>query len=996
MSLPNEPSANSMSLRLRTIVGWATTMAVVLAVFATAAPAAAKKDAAVTQFEQTLSEGGPSEAAAALLRHADREALRSQTRALAKALPAAGSQTLATVSAVLAGDGPAAEASATRSSTRRAIAAAELLWHLAQVDKLGDAEAERAAALLDHDDPMVRGLADWTLQIRVGRDNRGQEILWPRPDPPGWFVKWSSLSSEAVLDCDYARLALAWNIYHSSERLLGSVGCIRSRASRTAAAYRDDVSPEKRTLIDRQMAELGSIENQLRELTESGPSDIIAERKLWIRARRAARPIVLANPSLDFGRIVFVKRHAAHSHRNITGSQYPWVHKPGGDICIKTGFEPGGPIENVIQGQLGPGHVHGIDLWWDADRVVFGYARQTDWPPPYDPVRGNHVFLLRGHQEPTHLFEIRLDGSGLRQLTNHRYWSDLEPTYCADGSIVFASDRSGRSSECGNFSADHTVVNLYAIDADGSNLRRLNDNKDIDRHPHSLDNGQIAYTRWEYQERHFFEVHAIWTMRPDGTMADAVANQHLRAPYGLRDARSIPNSQKLLAIATGHHTFAYGPVVVIDPTVGINKPNAIRSVTPHSIPQEGPPPEFIVEEGGVTDSRGLYQSPWALSDECFLVSYSPAVPRSGSGGGDNTSGFALYLIDVYGNKELIHRDPIYSCAVPMPLKRRSRPPVLPRVARPEQQYAVAYVGDVYHGMPEIERGTIKYLRISQRIGWPLDDKIGAMRWIYGPAWVDKLGYEAWSPARVVGTVPVAEDGSAHFKVPVDEAVYFQALDENFMEIRRMRSHVTFQPGEVRGCTGCHETQVRTPDRHWQAAAALNRPPDAPQPPSWGAEKLLDYEKMIQPIFDEYCVRCHGGGEANGGVDLSDVREEDGFLRSWHTLFGQHQAEQEGQLVSLSNRYDGSGVTRPMQFGSHRSRLVRVLLDDPLHRSEAQLPERQWRTLVAWVDANAPYYSTFYNRRPADGGEPRRDVEKDFPLPAELFKQPTEPLQGIQQ
>ena len=63
-------------------------------------------------------------------------------------------------------------------------------------------------------------------------------------------------------------------------------------------------------------------------------------------------------------------------------------------------------------------------------------------------------------------------------------------------------------------------------------MQRLSDNKDIDRYPHSLDDGTIGYTRWEYQERHFFEVHSIWAVRPDGTMADAVFKQHLPAPYG--------------------------------------------------------------------------------------------------------------------------------------------------------------------------------------------------------------------------------------------------------------------------------------------------------------------------------------------------------------------------------------------------------------------------------------------------------------------------------
>ena len=37
----------------------------------------------------------------------------------------------------------------------------------------------------------------------------------------------------------------------------------------------------------------------------------------------------------------------------------------------------------------------------------------------------------------------------------------------------------------------------------------------------------------------------------------------------------------------------------------------------------------------------------------------------------------------------------------------------------------------------------------------------------------------------------------HFKVPADQTVYFHALDEDFLELRRMRSNVTFQAGEDR-------------------------------------------------------------------------------------------------------------------------------------------------------------------------------------------------------
>ena len=112
-------------------------------------------------------------------------------------------------------------------------------------------------------------------------------------------------------------------------------------------------------------------------------------------------------------------------------------------------------------------------------------------------------------------------------------------------------------------------------------------------------------------------------------------------------------------------------------------------------------------------------------------------------------------------------------------------------------------------MPGVTEGTIRYLRISERLQWLFDkdDNTGPIRWTPGTQHSRNFGYWTWSPTRVIGTVPVEADGSAYFKVPTGMPLYFQALDENMMEIRRMRSHVEFKPGEVRGCVGCHETKT---------------------------------------------------------------------------------------------------------------------------------------------------------------------------------------------
>ena len=92
----------------------------------------------------------------------------------------------------------------------------------------------------------------------------------------------------------------------------------------------------------------------------------------------------------------------------------------------------------------------------------------------------------------------------------------------------------------------------------------------------------------------------------------------------------------------------------------------------------------------------------------------------------------------------------------------------------------------------------------------------------------------------------------------------------------------------------------------------------------------------------------------------------------------------GGLLCLSNHMSGPEVTQPMQFGSHRSRLVLTLLHDDVHLKDVSLSSDQWETLVTWVDANAPYRSTYYQYFNSDGkllSNPKRiQIKLDPPFP----------------
>ncbi len=876
--------------------------------------------------------------------------------------------------------------SAVAEDASSASALAELMVHVAQQNRLSSPLASLAGEMLHDADPFVRGMSEWAISMKVGGENNGQESVWPSKNLPDWYVAWMRLSSADRLQADWVRQAVSTGVHRNGAKLTASVDAMVDRVARMHEGFlRHGATAQTLGLLEERLARLNSIRAELAERVGPSAADSVQQRRLWIEARRMLRDVVLANPALNFDRLVCVKQFAPHTVRNITRS-YSWKHKPGGDIAILSDIKSDVQVEDVLQGQLGPGYVWGLDLWWDADRLVFSYARQPNWPPEVDTanyaLEGTNVFTLRQQHEPLQIYEIAVDGAGLRQITDDPYWSDFEPTYCPNGDIVFASDRCGRSAECGNDTYDHTNPNLYVVSPDGSKPRKWTDSKDIDRYPHCLDDGRIAYTHWEYQERHFMEVHALWTARPDGTMSDALFKHHMPAPCGLRDTRSIPGTSKLVSIATGHHTFAYGPVVIVDPARGMNSEAGLSIVTPGVLPQEGPMAGSRVAEGGVVDAGGLYQTPWALSETCMLAAYGYARPNCTAPAGIDSNGFGLYVIDVYGNRELIHRDPLLSCAFPIPLMKRPRPPILSEPVEEAEAYATCYVSDVYDGMDGVPRGTITHLRIAQHVGWPFDPERGQMDYIAGNAGHKRFEYQSWSPVRVIGTVPVEADGSANFQVPADTAIYFQALDEHEMEVVRMRSMVSFKAGEVRGCRGCHESEAKAPLANFEFPLAAKRPPVTPEPPSWGSERTLGYEWLIQPILDRRCVSCHGEDNPDGGLDFTSRKGPDGLCQSYRTMFGVLPGEKKpGKvLVSCSDRFSNGAVTQPMQFGSHKSPLIGVLLSDELHKKEVQLDRNEWRALVTWVDANAPYHDGFLNKRPTDGGERRREFVRRSMLP----------------
>ena len=126
--------------------------------------------------------------------------------------------------------------------------------------------------------------------------------------------------------------------------------------------------------------------------------------------------------------------------------------------------------------------------------------------------------LLGGPDDPWwHIWEINVDGTGLRQIT-HGPYHDVNPAYMPDGRIVFSSSRIGQRDEYHGF----PCVGLSVMNADGSDIHTVGFNLGGDRDPAVMEDGRIVFSRIDlFYSRLKTEV-ALHTVFPDGTRDDGI------------------------------------------------------------------------------------------------------------------------------------------------------------------------------------------------------------------------------------------------------------------------------------------------------------------------------------------------------------------------------------------------------------------------------------------------------------------------------------------
>ncbi len=695
--------------------------------------------------------------------------------------------------------------------------------------------------------------------------------------------------------------------------------------------------------------ELAQRLERLAQQAESGEADPVAA---YVKLRLLKREIALANPLLDFGQLLFCKR-VPTSYSHLVMQYYGWRARPGGGLFVLE--EPGRSLRcrDILDGRLQTGCVLEPRLSYDGRRIVFSYVQCPNGPLQPGEVSNEDA----SDRNYYHVYEVGVDGKGLRQLTDGPF-DDLMPCYLPDGGIAFMSTRRRGYARCfgGQFSTRWDVYTLHRMNGDGSNVRTLSVHDTNEWFPAVSNTGHILYARWDYIDRDAVTHQNLWASRPDGTNPVALWGNATASPHCTFQLQPIPGSSKIIFTASAHHSIAGGPITIVDPSVAADGASALERITP----------EIPFPEAETRDIREYYTAPWPLSEDFYLVGYSP-YPLVWEPGANLAHALGICLLDRWGNRELLYRDPHIGSTNPCPLRPRPVPPVLPSATAEEgfadkggtrtnpakdgePVYGEMVVADVYQGLGDVPRGQIKELRIVQI--FPKTTNIAN----HPP--IGMAGEE--NGRAVLGTVPVERDGSARFLVPAGKPVLFQALDAEGCAYQTMRSLTYVQPGEKVACVGCHEHKMTAPVSPPAGLAALRRPASRIEPGPWDG-RPFSYVEVVQPVLDQHCVRCHGGEKTDGKIDLSGA-PAGAFSRSYMALMQDGQAfwhsgtNPDNAAKYLVPRFGGRNqiqMTPPGGlYGARGSRLMKLLRDG---HEGVKFSADELRRLALWIDLNGIFY-----------------------------------------
>jgi hypothetical protein len=639
--------------------------------------------------------------------------------------------------------------------------------------------------------------------------------------------------------------------------------------------------------------------------------------------------------------ILFTKR-GNYQGIHIYDTCYQW-HPGGGIYVLENPSDPPAKhrfravVDATTKETLGEGMYFDPDLSYDAKKVLFCFKGEP---------KGS-----------SSIYEIGIDGTGLRRITNPRedYMpceetgvtgseyhgrhgalgaaQDLTPAYLPDGKIVFTTMRHNGLVPCNNTG----VAILHVMNPDGSDIHPISVNSETEFDPSLMLDGRILFGRWEYVDKTALTIQSLWSVHPDGTMETAVYANNMVFPEAILDARQVDTDPDY-AIATfsKHNSTPRGTIALIDMRMGKNDPKSVFNFSDPANP--------------VRDTGNACE-PYPISRN--LILFSDHTGRKN----------ALYLAkrnpDNSVTREILLQDANIDCHSPIPVRPRPLPRTGSSQVDRSKDHGYFMVQDVYEGMPDVPRGSVKKLRVIEETSRVSKTPGGGP---FNQTFTISAAL-AWTCKNYLGEVPVEEDGSAFFEVPAGKMVYLQALDGEGRAVRSMRTFIQAAPGATRACIGCHENKKASFSPPIITPLAHRKPPVKPRDESWGSG-VLDYPTMVQPVLDKHCAECHGGEKGfAAGLDLTGGWTEY-FNNSYENLVSRREVQFKSTLIAGVCSMNGTShysakIFDPNEIGSAAAPLAKVVIEGDLgHEDSFDMSRAEKDLILAWIDGNGPYHGTW--------------------------------------
>lgn len=651
----------------------------------------------------------------------------------------------------------------------------------------------------------------------------------------------------------------------------------------------------------------------------SGDEAVLVNAEKAVANKRA---ILLANPLLNGDKILTVRYQLGNRDRRAMAPELGtqsnnWSNQESArrkgfnaDIVELSNLRDEVQIRTIYKPD-NTSSIADLKLHWDGDRAMFTQTMSDN--------RWN-------------VFEVKLNNGDCKKLIDNPE-PDLEfydGTYLPDGRIIANSNIGYQGVPCVNGS--DPVGNMVLYTPQSKNLRRLTFDQDANWNPVIMNNGRVMYTRWEYTDLTHYYTRIVMNMNPDGTEQKALYGSGSMFPNSTFDVQPLPGyASAFVGIISGHHGVERsGRLILFDPA----KARKGAAGMLQEIPHRNRPIVEEVKDRLVDGVWPQFIKPSPLNDTYFLVAAKL----------DKNDLWGIYLVDKFDNVTCLHKMEGEGYISPIAVRKTVTPPAIPDRVKLDDKQATVFIQDIYEGegLKGIPRGTVKSLRLH------------AYEYAYVQTQSDHNWHgiqSGWDIKRMLGTVPVGEDGSVIFKIPANTPVSIQPLDKDGVAVQWMRSWLTGQPGEIVSCVGCHEdqNQIVIPKR----VIASQKAPHALTPPE-GGTRSFTFDLEVQPILDRACIACHNGeGKA---FDLRGGKKDGrGYGTSYLNLHPYvHRQGGEGDMV----------VLYPYEYHPNTSELVRLLKKGHYN---VQLTDAEWRKIYNWIDYNAP-----------DKGYFNANVLKSFP------------------